>query len=193
MPVSPSFWENSKVAWSHLVQPEQAKLGQTSNCVLEGPFSEDLWSQTHQQNGFFLWKPSIVSWFSVGPYLLIKTRWTPRWNRSILEMTGTVRDFFSNHDCSPVWFRASKCLAISLFKVSFPSSLSQASLSALFSSFSCRKPRKGKAKGQKRKRKKNSDKTYHDAYVSSAFSTYLHLSVALLIIKLIWEEIICPY
>lgn len=66
-------------------------------------------------------------------------------------------------------------------------------LSALLSSFSCRKTRKGKAKGQKRKRKKNRDKTYHDAYVSSAFSTYLHLSVALLIIKLIWEEIICPY
>ncbi|KAF3849756.1 hypothetical protein F7725_019475 [Dissostichus mawsoni] len=38
-----------------------------------------------------------------------------------------------------------------------------------------KKPRKGKGKGQKRKRKKNRDKTIHDAYVSSAFSTYLHL------------------
>eukprot|EP00066_Takifugu_rubripes_P021025 XP_011610291.1 PREDICTED: vascular endothelial growth factor A isoform X1 [Takifugu rubripes] len=56
-----------------------------------------------------------------------------------------------------------------------------------------KKSRKSKAKAQKRKRKKSRDKTYHDAYVSSAFSTYLHLSVALLIIKLIWEEIICPY
>ncbi|KAM7395560.1 hypothetical protein PAMA_007026 [Pampus argenteus] len=56
-----------------------------------------------------------------------------------------------------------------------------------------KKPRKGKGKGQKRKRKKNRDKTIHDAYVSSAFSTYLHLSVALLIIKLIWEELICPF
>uniref|UniRef100_A0AAQ4PR95 Vascular endothelial growth factor Ab n=1 Tax=Gasterosteus aculeatus aculeatus TaxID=481459 RepID=A0AAQ4PR95_GASAC len=57
----------------------------------------------------------------------------------------------------------------------------------------CRKSRKGKAKGQKRKRKKNRDKTIHGAYVSSAFSTYLHLSVALLITKLIWEEILCPF
>uniref|UniRef100_A0A3B4UCX2 Vascular endothelial growth factor Ab n=1 Tax=Seriola dumerili TaxID=41447 RepID=A0A3B4UCX2_SERDU len=65
--------------------------------------------------------------------------------------------------------------------------------SALLSSFSCRKSRKGKGKGQKRKRKKNRDKTIHDAYVSSAFSTYLHLSVALLIIKLIWEELLCPF
>ncbi|KAF0023329.1 hypothetical protein F2P81_023959 [Scophthalmus maximus] len=56
-----------------------------------------------------------------------------------------------------------------------------------------KQPRKGKGKGQKRTRKKNRDKTIHDAYVSSAFSTYLHLSVALLIIKLIWEELLCPF
>ncbi|XP_051792621.1 vascular endothelial growth factor Ab isoform X2 [Acanthochromis polyacanthus] len=56
-----------------------------------------------------------------------------------------------------------------------------------------KKSRKGKGKGLKRKRKKNRDKTIPDAYVSSAFSTYLHLSVALLIIKLIWEELFCPF
>ncbi|KAG7508362.1 vascular endothelial growth factor A isoform X2 [Solea senegalensis] len=56
-----------------------------------------------------------------------------------------------------------------------------------------KKYRKEKGKGLKRKRKKNRDKTIHDAYVSSAFSTYLHLSVALLVIKLIWEELLCPF
>nr|XP_020479313.1 vascular endothelial growth factor A-like isoform X3 [Monopterus albus] len=56
-----------------------------------------------------------------------------------------------------------------------------------------KKSRKGMGKGQKRKQKKNRDKTIHDAYVSSAFSTYLHLSVALLIVKLIWEELFCPF
>uniref|UniRef100_A0AAX7SU10 Platelet-derived growth factor (PDGF) family profile domain-containing protein n=1 Tax=Astatotilapia calliptera TaxID=8154 RepID=A0AAX7SU10_ASTCA len=56
-----------------------------------------------------------------------------------------------------------------------------------------KKSRTGKNKGQKRKRKKNPENTIHDAYVSSAFSTYLHLSVALLIIKLIWEELFCPF
>ncbi|XP_061756740.1 vascular endothelial growth factor Ab isoform X3 [Nerophis ophidion] len=50
-----------------------------------------------------------------------------------------------------------------------------------------------RVKGQKRKRKKNPDITIGDAYVSSAFSTYLHLSVVLLIIKLAWEEIFCPF
>ncbi|CAL8313636.1 unnamed protein product [Boreogadus saida] len=47
---------------------------------------------------------------------------------------------------------------------------------------------KGKRKGQKRKRKKNRDLKNPDVYVSSAFSPYLHLSVALLMIKLTWEE-----
>uniref|UniRef100_A0A1A8N0R2 Vascular endothelial growth factor Ab n=2 Tax=Nothobranchius pienaari TaxID=704102 RepID=A0A1A8N0R2_9TELE len=56
-----------------------------------------------------------------------------------------------------------------------------------------KKSRKGKSKDRTRKRKKNREKTIHDAYVSSAFSTYLHLSVALLIIKLIWEELFCPF
>ncbi|XP_063351477.1 vascular endothelial growth factor Ab isoform X1 [Pelmatolapia mariae] len=56
-----------------------------------------------------------------------------------------------------------------------------------------KKSRTGRNKGQKRKRKKNPEKTIHDAYVSSAFSTYLHLSVALFIIKLIWEELFCPF
>lgn len=52
-----------------------------------------------------------------------------------------------------------------------------------------RKPRKGK--GQKRKRKKNREKK-RDLYVTSAFaSSHLHLSVALLVVKLIWEEILC--
>uniref|UniRef100_A0A8C2B751 Vascular endothelial growth factor Ab n=1 Tax=Cyprinus carpio TaxID=7962 RepID=A0A8C2B751_CYPCA len=52
-----------------------------------------------------------------------------------------------------------------------------------------KKPRKGK--GQKRKRKKNSEKK-RDLYVTSAFaSSHLHLSVAILVVKLIWEEILC--
>ncbi|TRY90858.1 hypothetical protein DNTS_020881 [Danionella cerebrum] len=52
-----------------------------------------------------------------------------------------------------------------------------------------KKPRKGK--GQKRKGKKNRDKK-RDLYVTSAFaSSHLHLSVALLVVKLIWEEILC--
>lgn len=82
--------------------------------------------------------------------------------------------------------------AITSFR-SEPMSPSLRCLSALLSCLSCRKSRKGKGKGQKRKRKKNRDKTIHDAYVSSAFSTYLHLSVALLIVKLIWEELLCPF
>ncbi|XP_061668006.1 vascular endothelial growth factor Ab isoform X1 [Syngnathoides biaculeatus] len=53
--------------------------------------------------------------------------------------------------------------------------------------------RRGPANGQKRKRKKNRDITIGDAYVSSAFSTYLHLSVVLLVIKMAWEEILCPF
>ncbi|XP_061900735.1 vascular endothelial growth factor Ab isoform X1 [Entelurus aequoreus] len=55
------------------------------------------------------------------------------------------------------------------------------------------RPPGNRVKGQKRKRKKNPDITIGDAYVSSAFSTYLHLSVVLLIIKLAWEEILCPF
>lgn len=75
MPVSPSFWKNSQVALSHLVQPEQPKLGQTSNCILEDSFSEDFEVKLISKMGFSqnLWKPSIVSWFSVGRYLLINT------------------------------------------------------------------------------------------------------------------------
>ncbi|KAJ8009183.1 hypothetical protein DPEC_G00086250 [Dallia pectoralis] len=50
-----------------------------------------------------------------------------------------------------------------------------------------------KGKGQKKKRKKNGDKPNHEAYVSSAYSPDLHLSVALLIVKLLWEKFICPF
>nr|XP_057913272.1 vascular endothelial growth factor Ab isoform X1 [Doryrhamphus excisus]XP_057913274.1 vascular endothelial growth factor Ab isoform X1 [Doryrhamphus excisus]XP_057913275.1 vascular endothelial growth factor Ab isoform X1 [Doryrhamphus excisus] len=55
------------------------------------------------------------------------------------------------------------------------------------------RPPGNRAKGQKRKRKKKPDITIGDAYVSSAFSTYLHLSVVLLLIKLVWEELLCPF
>ncbi|KAJ3606894.1 hypothetical protein NHX12_026412 [Muraenolepis orangiensis] len=48
---------------------------------------------------------------------------------------------------------------------------------------------KGKRRGQKRKRKKSRDVKSLDVYVSSAYSPYLHLSVALLATKLIWEEV----
>ncbi|XP_076016233.1 vascular endothelial growth factor Ab isoform X2 [Genypterus blacodes] len=56
-----------------------------------------------------------------------------------------------------------------------------------------KRPRTGKEKTKKRKRKKNREKSNPDAYVSSAFSTYLHLSVALLMVKLVWEELLCPF
>ncbi|XP_054618337.1 vascular endothelial growth factor Ab isoform X1 [Dunckerocampus dactyliophorus] len=55
------------------------------------------------------------------------------------------------------------------------------------------RPPVNRAKGQKRKRKQKPDITIGDVYVSSAFSTYLHLSVALLVIKLVWEELLCPF
>lgn len=52
-----------------------AQTGQTSNCILEDSFSEDFEAKLISKMGFSqnLWKPSIVSWFSVGHYLLINT------------------------------------------------------------------------------------------------------------------------
>lgn len=75
MPASPSFWENSEMVLGNLVQPEQPKLGQTLNGILDGSFSEDFETKLISKMGFSqnLWKPSIASWCSGARILPIKT------------------------------------------------------------------------------------------------------------------------
>lgn len=88
-----------------------------------------------------------------------------------------------------IWIMFDCKLTVWLICCNNPDSVSVCRCSFCLSCSLSRKPRKGK--GQKGKGKKNREKK-QDLYVTSAFaSSHLHLSVALLVVKLIWEEICC--